>query len=68
MAKKITIDREKCKGCLLCVSFCPNGSIVEDKELNKHGLRPVKLKELAECSGCAMCAVICPDCCIEVHK
>jgi len=65
---KITINREKCKGCLLCVSVCPKGALIVDKDLNKKGVKPVKFKDGVECIGCAMCAVICPDCCIEVYK
>jgi len=46
---KITIDREKCKGCLLCISFCPKGLISVDKDLNRRGAKPVKFKETPEC-------------------
>jgi 2-oxoglutarate ferredoxin oxidoreductase subunit delta len=80
---KIIIDREKCKGCLLCVSFCPKGLISVDKDLNRRGVKPVKFSprpvlrspqgeggsfSKGGCLGCAMCAIICPDCCIEVYK
>ena len=65
---KITIDREKCKGCLLCISFCPEGAISADKDLNRRGVKPVKFKDNSDCIGCAMCAIICPDGCIEVYK
>ena len=81
---KITIDREKCKGCLLCISFCPKGLITIDKDLNRRGAKPVKFSrqanlnkggippkagtETSECLGCAMCAIICPDFCIEVFR
>jgi len=65
---KITINREKCKGCLLCIKFCPKGLLFIDKELNRRGVAPVKFKESDECIGCTMCALICPDCCIEVYK
>ena len=81
---KITIDREKCKGCLLCISFCPKGLINVGKGLNRRGAKPVKFyrqanlnkggippkagNETSECLGCAMCAIICPDCCIEVFR
>ena len=65
---KINIDREKCKGCLLCARFCPKGALKQDKKLNKRGARPVKFDENIECAGCLMCAIICPDCCIEVFK
>jgi 2-oxoglutarate ferredoxin oxidoreductase subunit delta len=65
---KIHIDRDKCKGCLLCIACCPKGLITVDKRLNKRGVNPVKCKDTGECLGCMQCAVICPDCCIEVYK
>jgi len=65
---KITINREKCKGCLLCISVCPKGAISVDNKLNRKGTKPVRFNESAGCAGCAMCAIICPDCCIEVFK
>jgi 2-oxoglutarate ferredoxin oxidoreductase subunit delta len=65
---KIIIKQDRCKGCLLCIDFCPKGLIVVDKELNRNGVRPVQFKEAGACLGCSMCALICPDCCIEVYK
>jgi 2-oxoglutarate ferredoxin oxidoreductase subunit delta len=64
----ITINSEKCKGCLLCVSVCPKSLIAVDKKLNKEGLKTVKFDQKEKCLGCCFCAVICPDCCIEVYK
>ena len=35
MAKgKLTIDSEKCKGCELCVNFCPKKTLELGKETN----------------------------------
>jgi len=65
---KITINRDKCKGCLLCVEVCPKKLISQENSLNKKGYNPVKFKDKGECVGCALCAIICPDCCIEVLK
>ncbi len=65
---KIAIDRERCKGCLLCVSFCPKGCICVEEKLNVKGIKPVRFKEGAGCLGCLRCALVCPDCCIEVYK
>jgi len=76
---KIIIDQEKCKGCLLCIKFCPKGLISVNRGLNQRGVKPVKFsrksglpsqakKENGGCLGCSLCAVICPDCCIEVYK
>lgn len=67
---KITINYDKCKGCLLCISFCPKNSIVKSDKLNRQGLNYAEFsrKENSGCLGCAMCAIICPDCCIEVYR
>lgn len=65
---KITIDKNRCKGCFLCISVCPKGALTKEEQLNKHGVTAVTMKEHADCLGCALCAVICPDCCIEVYK
>jgi len=65
---KIVIDRETCKGCLLCISFCPKGLIVIDSKFNKRGLKPAKFKQDKECLGCKVCTLVCPEACIEVYK
>ena len=65
---KIKINKDKCKGCLLCASVCPKGLIVLDKKLNQKGVRAVKFQDDGVCAGCALCALVCPDCCIEVYK
>jgi len=65
---KITIKQDRCKGCLLCISFCPKGLIKKSTKLNKRGLNFAEFDLVSECIGCMQCAVICPDCCIEVYK
>jgi len=65
---KIKIDKQKCKGCFLCISVCPKGMIKESSGLNKRGLKYAEFIERGECLGCSMCALVCPDCCIEVYK
>ena len=65
---KIIINQDRCKGCLLCVSFCPKGLIKKSAKLNNKGLNFVEFDLNGECVGCMQCAVICPDCCIEVYK
>jgi 2-oxoglutarate ferredoxin oxidoreductase subunit delta len=72
MAKgEIKLNREKCKGCELCISVCPKGRLLLSKALNEKGYYPAQF-EPAEgkeaCTGCALCATICPDLAIEVYR
>ena len=70
----ISIDRELCKGCYLCVSVCPNELIRVSEKLNQKGYYPADYTEAGlkekerKCTGCAMCATICPDIAIEVYR
>jgi len=65
---KVVINKEKCKGCLLCISVCPRGALKTDAKLNKKGVKTVIFDSAKDCAGCAMCAVMCPECCIEVYR
>ena len=70
MAKgKITIDSERCKGCGLCLEFCPNGVLSLDaQELNPKGYHPVSAVSAQACTGCGICALMCPDVAIVVER
>lgn len=72
MAKgKIKVDKEKCKGCHLCVSFCPKKCIAVGDRLNDKGYYPAEFTDGADkqtCTGCGLCAVVCPDLAIEVYR
>ncbi len=65
---KIIIDRERCKGCELCITVCPKGILAIDETINSYGFTPVILRNSGQCNACAQCAEICPDIAIEVFK
>lgn len=64
---KVKINKDKCKGCYLCVVNCPNGMIKVSSEMNIKGVKPAVFAA-TKCPGCGMCAVICPDCGIIIYK
>ena len=63
---KVVFDRERCKGCELCKSFCPKQIIAMDTQVNAKGYCPAKMTRNEECVGCTSCALVCPDCAIEI--
>ena len=70
MAKsKLTFDNERCKGCGLCVEFCPMKILYQDKNsINKAGYNLIKVSDPEKCIACGMCAMMCPDSIIKVEK
>ncbi|HOW37853.1 MAG TPA: 4Fe-4S binding protein [Candidatus Izemoplasmatales bacterium] len=64
----LTFESEKCKGCGLCVAFCPVKILYLDKNtLNQQGYPIVKITDPDKCIGCASCALMCPDSIITVE-
>lgn len=70
MAKrgKTTIDRELCKGCLLCVRACPVKVLEQDPQPNSSGSYPSRVVQAEKCIACGNCYEVCPDVCITVYE
>ncbi len=56
---RIEIDAVRCKGCAICVDFCPT------KVLEMKGTI-VAVKNLEACTRCQLCDLRCPDFAIRV--
>jgi 2-oxoglutarate ferredoxin oxidoreductase subunit delta len=69
MARKgtVVIDRERCKGCLLCVRACPVKTLEADVAPNASGSYPATVRG-DKCIACANCFEVCPDVCISVYE
>jgi len=68
MKGRIEINRELCKGCEICIHFCPKKLITLSDTLNAAGYLPSEFSGSPECTGCASCAVVCPEVAIEVYR
>jgi 2-oxoglutarate ferredoxin oxidoreductase subunit delta len=70
MAKKgkVTIDRDLCKGCFLCIRACPVKVLEADTEINASGSYPSRAVHSEKCIACGNCYEVCPDVCIEVFE
>jgi 2-oxoglutarate ferredoxin oxidoreductase subunit delta len=59
--KKHLIAKEWCKGCGICVHFCPEDVLELDEEDKVFTARP------EDCICCRFCELRCPDLAIEVE-
>lgn len=71
----VQIEGERCKGCSLCIDFCPKGSISLSEELNLKGYFVATFRgdggqggDGAACNGCGNCALMCPEVAIRVMR
>lgn len=65
----LKIKTEKCKGCGLCIKYCPKKILgLNTEEVNVLGYHPVGLLKPEECVACATCAIMCPDGVINVYS
>jgi len=64
----VVIDKDRCKGCGLCVETCPFGVLVISPEFNRYGYNVATMGAPEKCTGCGMCAQMCPDAAIDVYR
>lgn len=60
--KELKINRQWCKGCGICVAFCPTKVLEVDAE------DKVVAARMEDCTACGRCALRCPDLAIEVER
>ena len=68
MAYRHVVDRERCKGCGLCVTVCPKNVLEMSKEGNTKGYFPVYQARPEDCIHCTACCIMCPDVAITITE
>ena len=64
----VKIDKNKCKGCFLCLTVCPQKNLETSGKENAKGFIYVQGKNPSKCTGCGLCYLICPDAAIEIYE
>jgi 2-oxoglutarate ferredoxin oxidoreductase subunit delta len=64
---QVVIDRDRCKGCGLCVQACPQNVLAMARELNAKANVFARVGEPRHCIGCRLCCIACPDVAIAMR-
>ncbi len=57
----IVINRVWCKGCGICIAFCPKEALFMDDSGKAE-------KDMEKCTACGVCEMFCPDFAIALVK
>ena len=68
MAYKHLIDKDRCKGCGLCVIVCPKNVLEISNKLNTKGYFPAYQARPEDCIHCAICCTMRPDVAITISE
>lgn len=62
------IDKNRCKGCGLCVTVCPKNVLEITDQVNNKGYFPAYRARPEDCIYCALCCTMCPDVAITITE
>lgn len=57
----IQIDEDLCKGCEICINFCPKNVFDTSDKINKRGYYLPVVGRIEDCIYCKLCELLCPE-------
>ena len=61
---EVHIIPARCKGCGLCVEYCPRDVLAISDDMNEKGYHPPIAVHPERCVVCRLCELLCPEFCI----
>ncbi len=58
---QVHIIEDRCKGCGLCVEYCPRQVLRMSEAFNRKGYHPPLVVDADGCLGCRFCEELCPE-------
>ena len=65
---RLHINQKYCKGCHICISFCPKSALKSSEKMNEKGYFVPIEADMEQCTTCFLCEKMCPDFAIAIEK
>ncbi len=65
---RLHINHKYCKGCHICINFCPKSSLKASEKKNEKGYFVPIEADMERCTTCFICEIMCPDFAIAIEK
>jgi 2-oxoglutarate ferredoxin oxidoreductase subunit delta len=64
----VEINEDLCKGCDICIEFCPANVFENSDKLNRKGYYLPIIVDMNACNGCRICDIMCPELAIVITE
>jgi 2-oxoglutarate ferredoxin oxidoreductase subunit delta len=64
---RIDISENLCKGCDICIEFCPLEVFDNSDKLSRRGYYIPVIAKPEECNACRLCELLCPELAIIIE-